>query len=46
MSTNGAFFTGKYRNLFAEFGYDEAEIDRRVAAAFDEMFHGTANRTL
>ena len=26
----GAFETGKYRNVFAEYGYLEAEIQRRV----------------
>ena len=29
MNKKGAFYTGEYRNVFAEYGYDPAEIDRR-----------------
>ena len=31
----GAFETGKYRNVFAEYGYPEAEIQRRVEQTGD-----------
>lgn len=34
----GAYYTGKYRNLFAEYGYDEAEIARKVQATWDALF--------
>jgi len=34
----GAFYTDRYRNLLADYGYEEAEITRRVEAAWREMF--------
>src|SRR5512147_1855000 len=37
---SGAFATGKYRNLFAEAGHTEAEIDARVARAWKKLFEG------
>lgn len=37
----GAFETGKYRNIFRECGYTEAEIEERVESAFQTMFYGT-----
>ncbi len=46
MNKKGAFYTGEYRNVFAEYGYDPAEIDRRVEETYEEMFHGPADRTL
>ena len=36
--TEGAFDTGKYRNIFAEMGYSSQEIDARVQSVFDEIF--------
>lgn len=36
----GAFETGKYRNVFAEYGYPEAEIQRRVEQTFETIFYG------
>lgn len=36
----GAFATGKYRNLFAELGHSEAEIDAKLQKAFQQLFHG------
>jgi oligosaccharide reducing-end xylanase len=36
----GAFETGKYRNLFAEAGYSQAEIDKRVQQIFYNVFEG------
>ncbi|MEM9453746.1 MAG: glycosyl hydrolase family 8 [Myxococcota bacterium] len=36
----GAVVTGVYRNLFAEAGYDEAEITAKVDAAYEQLFHG------
>ncbi len=46
MRHKGAFQTGEYRNLLLEYGYPEDEINRRVDAAFEELFHGPADRTL
>ena len=36
----GAFYTGTYRNLFAECGYSQEEIDRRVEDTFQTIFFG------
>jgi oligosaccharide reducing-end xylanase len=36
----GAFVTGKYRNLFREAGHSQAEISRKIGAAFQQLFHG------
>ncbi len=36
----GAFFTGHYRNLFAENGHPEKEIRAKVDSAFAQLFHG------
>ncbi len=36
----GAFATGEYRNLFAENGHGEAEIQAKIDAAFKQLFHG------
>lgn len=34
----GAWYTGTYRNLFAELGYPAATIDAKVNAAFAQLF--------
>ncbi len=36
----GAATTGRYPNLFAEAGYAQAEIDARIEAAYQQLFHG------
>ena len=36
----GAFVTGQYRNLFAEMGYAQADIDAKLQSAFDGLFFG------
>ena len=36
----GAFATGKYRNLFAEAGYAQRDIDARITRAWDQLFYG------
>lgn len=36
--TKGAFETRQYRNVFAEMGYTQEEIDKRVQAVFDGIF--------
>src|SRR5450755_3386569 len=37
---SGAFATGNYRNLFAENGHSQKEIQARVDSAFQQLFHG------
>ena len=37
---NGAYATGKYRNLFAEAGHSQQEIRQKNNSAFDQLFHG------
>ncbi len=36
----GAFETGKYRNLFAELGYPQQEIDQKLSEIFESLFTG------
>ena len=36
----GAFATGRYRNLFAEDGHSQAEIQAKIDAAYSQLFHG------
>jgi len=36
----GAFYTGSYRNVFLECGYDEAEIERKVLQTWQALFEG------
>jgi oligosaccharide reducing-end xylanase len=37
---SGAYATGKYRNLFAEDGHSKKEIETKVEAAYQQLFHG------
>jgi oligosaccharide reducing-end xylanase len=37
---SGAFATGQYRNLFREAGHSQAQIDAKLNAAFNQLFHG------
>lgn len=39
-AAKGAFATGEYRNLFAELGHKPAEIDAKIAKAYEQLFHG------
>lgn len=41
MVMEGAFYTGKYRNVFAELGYDEEVINQRVLDTFETIFYGS-----
>ncbi|MUT68479.1 glycosyl hydrolase family 8 [Paenibacillus sp. NEAU-GSW1] len=34
----GAFYTGKYRNLFKEIGYSEEEVEAKLEKAWSELF--------
>jgi oligosaccharide reducing-end xylanase len=36
----GAWETGKYRNVFLEAGYQQAEIDAKLAKAYADLFEG------
>ncbi|MCF0202878.1 MAG: family 43 glycosylhydrolase [Bacteroidaceae bacterium] len=36
----GAFSTGRYRNILAEFGYPQKEIDSKLNECFHNMFEG------
>ena len=36
----GAYKTGKYRNVFKEYGYPEEEIQKRVEDTFNTIFYG------
>jgi oligosaccharide reducing-end xylanase len=36
----GAYATGMYRNLFVAAGHTEAEVDARIARAFEQLFRG------
>ena len=38
----GAYETKQYRNVFAEYGYSEEEIEKRVQETFETIFHGSA----
>ncbi len=37
---SGFFQTGKYRNLFAEDGHSEQEVEAKVKRAYQQLFHG------
>lgn len=37
---NGAFYTGRYRNVFEELGYDKIEIQNRLEQTFQTIFYG------
>src|SRR5215469_13140924 len=36
----GAYATAKYRNLFAEDGHSQKEIQAKIDAAYQQLFHG------
>ena len=36
----GSFYSGKYRNVFLEFGYKKSDIDSKVAKAYYDLFEG------
>jgi len=37
---SGAYATGHYRNLFVEDGHSQREVNRKLRAAFQQLFHG------
>jgi len=40
VSKVGAFYTGVYHNLFKEAGYSQADIDAKLAKAYQDLFEG------
>jgi oligosaccharide reducing-end xylanase len=44
--TKGAFFTGVYRNVFAEMGKPQAEISQKIQQAYDTYFSSTDTNRL
>lgn len=38
--TKGAFATRRYRNLFAELGYKQKDIDKKLKLVFESVFYG------
>ncbi|QUT46099.1 glycosyl hydrolase family 8 [Bacteroides eggerthii] len=38
--TKGAFATRRYRNLFAELGYKQKDIDKKLESVFESVFYG------
>jgi oligosaccharide reducing-end xylanase len=36
----GAYANGKYRNIFKEYGHSKKETDKKIDAAFSQLFHG------
>jgi len=42
-NNGGAFYTGKYRNVFMEFGYSEAEIKEKIEDSWNNLFYGDEN---
>jgi oligosaccharide reducing-end xylanase len=39
-ATVGAFYSNQYRNLFAEAGYSQSDIDEKVNKAYHDLFEG------
>ena len=38
--TEGAFTTGKYRNVFVDMGYNPADVDAKLKEVFNDVFKG------
>ena len=43
LPTQGAYYTGKYRNLFLEAGYSEAQVNQRLDDLWRTYFEGDEN---
>lgn len=43
IKTEGAFYTGSYRNVFKEFGYLESQIIKKVNDTWNKLFYGDEN---
>ena len=46
VATEGAFFTGKHRNVFAEMGKSQDQIDQKVKLAYETYFSTTDENRL
>ena len=44
LPTQGAYYTGKYRNMFVESGCTEAEVNERLEQLWQQLFYGTDGR--
>jgi len=44
--TQGAFYTKEYRNMFAELGYSEEEIEKRKNDIFETLFYGSEDERI
>jgi oligosaccharide reducing-end xylanase len=42
----GAYETGRYRNVFAEYGYSESEIKKRRDEIFQTLFYGSEDERI
>jgi oligosaccharide reducing-end xylanase len=42
----GAYETGRYRNVFAEYGYSESEISKRRDEIFQTLFYGSEDERI
>ena len=45
-ATEGAAYTGNYRNLFKEYGYSEDEINEKVESTWEKLFYGNDDERL
>ena len=45
-ATEGAAYTGNYRNLFKEYGYSEDEINKKVESTWEKLFYGNDDERL
>lgn len=43
MTKQGAFYTGKYRNMFKELGFSDKEINDKLNGAWNDLFYGDSN---
>lgn len=43
ITQQGAFYTGKYRNLFKELGFSEDEINAKLEETWSDLFYGDPN---
>lgn len=41
LPSQGVYHSGEYRNMFVEAGYSAAEVQAKVEAAYDQLFHSS-----
>jgi endo-1,4-beta-D-glucanase Y len=44
LPSQGAYYSGTYRNMFAEAGYSQTDITTKINAAYNQLFH-SANKS-